>query len=134
MKPKSEAKWTRGTYSEPILARRERCGRPQRSTSPRTGSMLPITATRSATRPPRDRGALVHLGDAHQVTIVDVATLQHRHREVVALVAAIGRQLAQVPLDAARAQARPGEVHPQRVLGADHADADRPLTEDLVAG
>ncbi len=81
-----------------------------------------------------DAVGLAQLFDAHKVTVVAVAFHAQRDVEVDRVVLGVRLLLAQVPGDARAAQHGAGHAPRQRVLRADHADADGALLPDAVVG
>ncbi len=76
---------------------------------------------------PDDSHRLLHLLDAAEIAVVDVAVLPHRNLEFVRLVAEIRRRLPHVVGNAASTERRAGAAEIDRLLGGERADADRAL-------
>ena len=78
--------------------------------------------------------ALAHLGDAHQVAVVDVAVAGADDVELVGVVAAVRERAADVVVAAGRARDRPVEAPLVAVRQRDDADAARAIQPDRVLG
>ena len=80
-----------------------------------------------------DAHRLAHLLHVHAVARVDVALGEHRHAEVDLVVGEVRLDLAHVPVDARRAQHRPGLAERDRVVGRQQPEPLGALEPDLVA-
>src|SRR6185295_2212264 len=79
-----------------------------------------------------DAARLLHLLDAAEIAVVRVAGLADGNVEVVVLVAEVRALLAQIPLDARRAQTRAREAVADRDVARHHADALQAIDPDAV--
>ena len=80
-----------------------------------------------------DPRRLAHLVHVHAVAVVDVAVRVDRDAKSTSSYARYGSVAAQVPVDAGRAQHRPGLAERDRVGGREQPDPLRALEPDLVA-
>src|SRR5262245_19371725 len=79
-----------------------------------------------------DAARLLHLLDAAEIAVVRVARLADGHVEVVVLVAEVRALLAEVPLDAGRAETRTREAVADRDVARHHADVLQAVDPDAV--
>ena len=77
---------------------------------------------------------LAHLVHADDVARPDIAIVRDRHLELELFVAGVGHVAAQVPIDAASAQRRPGDAERDGVFGGEMADALGAIDPDGIAG